>query len=61
METAFFLKKNKSELKENQNMTHETNFVQLTIPKFDSSHYDYWSMLMENFPTKGFFFNERRS
>lgn len=32
----------------NDAMTTESNFVQPTIPKFDR-HYDYWSMLMENF------------
>ncbi|TXG53855.1 hypothetical protein EZV62_019111 [Acer yangbiense] len=29
-------------------MASESNFVQLSIPKFDG-HYDHWSMLMENF------------
>ena len=43
-----FLKKRKSEKRENQSMAVENNFVQPAIPKFDG-HYDHWSMLMENF------------
>jgi RNase H-fold protein (predicted Holliday junction resolvase) len=43
-----FLKKRKSEKRENRSMVAENNFVQPAIPKFDG-HYDHWSMLMENF------------
>jgi uncharacterized protein YozE (UPF0346 family) len=43
-----FLKKRKSEKRENQSMVAENNFVQPAIPKFDG-HYDHWSILMENF------------
>ena len=37
-----------SEKREIQSMAAENNIVQPAIPKFDG-HYDYWSMLMENF------------
>ncbi|KAH9313473.1 hypothetical protein KI387_044592, partial [Taxus chinensis] len=43
-----FLKKRKSEKRENRSMATENNFVQPTITNFDG-HYDHWSMLMENF------------